>query len=298
MTGREASAPLGGGQRSGTEIEIPAERLPAGFIDALAAPSSEPVTPVASATVVLLRRGRDGPETLLLRRSRVMGFVPGAYVFPGGRVDPEDAAKDLCRRWFRLTEREARERLGMSVDAAPPALAYFGAAVREAIEETGLAPGVVLEGGCTSAAEGDRKGTAMAEAREALLGGRASLSQVLEGLGARLDGAAIEYIAHWVTPRAEPRRYDTRFFAARVPEASVASHDEREMTNLLWLTPKEALRRHKAGRLPMIFPTIRTLEDLVDFETVDAVFDYYREREITRVQPEIVRTETGVALRL
>ena len=99
----------------------------------------------------------------------------------------------------------------------------------------------------------------------------------LDGLGARLDGTAIEYIAHWITPEAEPRRYDTRFFAAIVPPKSEPSPDPREMTDAVWLAPAEALARHEAGRLPMIFPTIRTLEGLSTFDTPDAVLSHYRD---------------------
>jgi len=163
--------------------------------------------------------------------------------------------------------------------------------LREAIEETGLLPGVV-------AAKGPPGGEVVREAREALLGGGASFAAVLGKLGARLDGGAVEYIAHWVTPEVEPRRYDTRFFAARVPTGSMAVYDAREMTDAVWLTPRAALDRHRRGGLPMIFPTIRTLEDLCDFATVEDLLAHYRPRAIERVQPTIVRTATGVRLRV
>jgi len=133
---------------------------------------------------------------------------------------------------------------------------------------------------------------------EALLGGGVPFARVLRGLNARLDGTAVEYIAHWVTPLVEPRRYDTRFFAARVAPGANAVHDEREMTGTVWLTPRAALERHRRGDLPMIFPTIRTLEDLSDFATVGELLAHYRSRAIPRVRPDIVRTATGVALRV
>lgn len=114
----------------------------------------------------------------------------------------------------------------------------------------------------------------------------------------RLDGTAVEYIAHWVTPEIEPRRYDTRFFAAKVdPEARV-SIDEREMTSAVWLTPGTALDRYEAGELPMVFPTIRTLEDLAAFGSVDSVLEHYADRNIPMILPELVKTPTGVGLRI
>ena len=272
-----------------SDYEIPAERLPEGFVETLTRSPEEAVVAKPAATVVLVREGRDGPEVLLLRRNRATGFVPGAWVFPGGRVDAADGEDALADRWDGLTREGAAGRLGLGADARPAAIAYYGAAVREAVEETGLWPGVVGGGGTDGA---------LGRAREALLGGGVPFSQVLEALSARLDGTAIEYIAHWVTPVAEPRRYDTRFFAARVPPGATAAHDEREMTGAAWLTPRAALARHRAGNLPMIFPTIRTLEDLCDFATVEDLLAHYRGREIPRVQPEIVRTATGVALRV
>ena len=315
----------GAGRRAGDapgradppDYEIPEERLPPGFVETVTKVPEVVAVPVPAATVVLVREGAvgpeggsrresaAGPEALLLRRNRATGFVPGAYVFPGGRVDAADGEDALARCWDGLTRDGAERRLGLGPDADPPAIAYYGAAVREAVEETGLLPGVVAVrgagggGGAEGGAEGgELSGKAVRDAREALLGEGVPFARVLRRLGARLDGAAVEYIAHWVTPVVEPRRYDTRFFAARVPRGAAVMYDEREMTDAVWLTPHAALARHRDGRLPMIFPTIRTLEDLCDFETVDELLAYYRSRVITRVQPEIVRTATGVALRV
>ncbi len=267
------------------------ERLPPGFVETLGNAPETPAVPIPSATVVVMREGRAGPEVLLLRRNRATGFVPGAYVFPGGRVDAADGQDALTRCWDGLTHESATARLGLAPDADPPAIAYYGAALREAIEETGLLPGVV-------AAKGSLGDDVVGEAREALLGGGASFAAVLDTLAARLDGTAIEYIAHWVTPAIEPRRYDTRFFAARVPAGSRAVYDRREMTDAVWLTPRAALDRHAHGRLPMIFPTIRTLEDLCDFASVEDLLAHYRARAIKRVQPTIERTATGVRLQV
>ena len=303
--GWPGSTPQGG--EPPPDYEIPEERLPEGFVDTVLEVPRVPAVPKASATVVVVREGeraaggtagsraargadkadvQGGPEVLLLRRNRATGFVPGAWVFPGGRVDAADGEAAMAERWVGLTPEGAAGRLGLGMDADPPAIAYYGAAVREAFEETGL-----LVAGADAMAD-------LHAAREALLGRGVPLARVLQGLGARLDGTAIEYIAHWVTPVAEPRRYDTRFFAARVPAGAVAVHDEREMTGSVWLTPRAALERHRAGDLPMIFPTIRTLEDLCDFSTVGGLLAHYRGRAIPRVQPEIVRTATGVALRV
>ena len=294
----------GDSRKSQSDYQIPAERLPEGFLETLTRAPDVPAVAWPAATVVLTREGVAGPEVLLLRRNRATGFVPGAWVFPGGRVDAADGEDALADCWDGLTREGAAGRLGLAPDAQPPAIAYYGAAVREAVEETGLLPGVVMGGGAgdrvAAGAEGGGGGVGgvVGRAREALLGGGVPFAQVLKALDARLDGASVEYIAHWVTPLVEPRRYDTRFFAARVPSGASAVYDEREMTGAVWLTPRAALERHRRGRLPMIFPTIRTLEDLCDFATVEALLAYYRGRAIPRVQPEIVRTAKGVSLRV
>lgn len=270
--------------------EIPEDRLPQGFRDTLAAPPDPPVAPRPAATVVLMRDRGGPPEVLLLKRNRATGFVPGAYVFPGGRVDTADGGDAISRRWQGLDEARARERLAMPGESEPPAIAYFTAAVREAFEETGL----LVSTGTAPAAPDD----ALGPERDDLLEGRASFSELLERWSATLDGTRIEYIAHWVTPLVEPRRYDTRFFAALVAPDARATIDAREMTAAEWLTPGDALDRHRAGTLPMIFPTIRTLEDLSPFDSAEALFAHYRTQRIPMLMPEIVRTSSGVALRL
>ena len=295
-------------RKSQSDYQIPAERLPEGFLETLTRSPDVPAVAWPAATVVLVREGVGGPEVLLLRRNRATGFVPGAWVFPGGRVDAADGEDALADCWDGLTREGAAGRLGLAPDAQPPAIAYYGAALREAVEETGLWPGVVMRGGVGVATGAERGGGAVGEggvvggvvgrAREALLSGGVPFAKVLQALDARLEGAAVEYIAHWVTPLVEPRRYDTRFFAARVSPGASAVYDEREMTGAVWLTPRAALERHRRGQLPMIFPTIRTLEDLCDFATVEELLAYYRGRAIPRVQPEIVRTATGVSLRV
>lgn len=208
---------------------------------------------------------RDGPrglEVLLLRRNHRAGFVPGAYVFPGGRVDPADAAPEAIRRMVGLTPERAAERLDLPI-GDPPAIAYYVAAVREALEETGI-----LVGSTSAPAPGARE---LARAREALLEDRITFGEALADLGARVAGDTLEYLAHWITPVREPRRYDTRFFAARVPVSAEAVIDPREMTEALWLSPAEGVRGAEAGRLPMILPTVRTLEQLATFDSTDRV---------------------------
>jgi 8-oxo-dGTP pyrophosphatase MutT (NUDIX family) len=284
---------------AGSDHEIPYERLPPDFARRLDA-APEPVVPRPAATVVVLREGEGGgSEVLLLRRSRSAGFVPGAYVFPGGRVDPADACPELLDRLLDRDPDTWEARLGAAPeereaeDSGIPGAAYLTAALRETFEETGLLVARTGAGGFAPSASEDEE---VARLRTRLLADEISFAVVLETLGLRLDDAAVEYIAHWITPRAEPRRYDTRFFAVRVPREVPVSPWEEEVVAHLWLTPDEALDRWREGRLPMIFPTVRTLEDLQGLGGPDAVLAHFRSREIPTILPRLVRTPTGVGI--
>ena len=245
-----------------------------------------------AATLVLLRDAAASPEVLLLRRSRATRFAPGFYVFPGGRVDPSDGDGALARLWDGLDPAAARARLGLGPGATPSALAYYGAAVREAFEETGVAACAVAEGGRAkggsagaSVADRSARPCPVAAARKSLLDGGESLARVLRRLRLRLDGSALEYVAHWVTPASSPRRYDTRFFATAVPFDTHIVEDQREVVEAVWLSPRDALARYRDGALPLMRPTRRTLEDFRAFPSVDALLSAYRGRAVPRIEP-------------
>ncbi len=272
------------------DFVIPFDRLPDRFAESIRHPPQVPTAARPAATIVLMRDSGRGPEILLLRRARNSGFVPGAYVFPGGRVDASDADEHTVQHLDGLEAAAAAERLELP-DGDPPALAYYLAAVREAFEETGILVGTRLDGSAAPTAAADPDADAM---RVKLLDDDMSFAAVLDRVGCRLDGAAVEYLAHWITPKPEPRRYDTRFFGARVPAEAEAIIDPREMTDAVWMTAAEALERFHAGTLPMVFPTILTLQDLLPFATVDDVLADLRGRKIPTILPRLVVTPTGI----
>jgi 8-oxo-dGTP pyrophosphatase MutT (NUDIX family) len=260
---------------------IPEDRLPPGFARTLENPPDPPAEPRPAATVVLLRDGKGGPEVLLLQRHRSSGFVPGAYVFPGGRVDAADADARLVAR--------AR---GLAASPEPPA-PYWFAAVREVFEETG----VLLARDAAGRPAPDAAGEPRLERwRARLMDDEATLLDLLEAEGLEAELHDVVYCAHWVTPVAEPRRYDTRFFLAAMPPGREERLDPREMTHALWLSPEDALRRFRDGRLPMVFPTIRTLESLDAHESVEAALDAFRGRPVATVLPRLVRTAEGISI--
>ena len=273
---------------------IPFEDLPDRFIKSLEHPSHPPVPAKPAATIALLRDSPSRMEILLLRRDRSASFVPGAYVFPGGRVDRADWMKKTLARVDGLTPETAADRLGLA-DTNPPAIAYYVAALREAFEETGILIGVGPNSEAPPTAAEDANIEVL---RNGLMEGHVSFTEALEQLSCRIDGSSIEYLAHWITPEREPRRFDTRFFAARVQADAEPMFDTREMTDAVWVTPQDALSRNQAGTLPMIFPTISTLQQLADYATAEDALREIGNASIPTVLPRLIITEKGVSLNI
>ena len=259
---------------------IPAERLPPGFADKVEQPHQHVADPKPAATVVLLRDHQDEMQVLLLKRHRSAGFVPGAYVFPGGRIDESDADARLVAN----CEVPAR--------GAVPAHYWFGA-VREVFEETGVLLARTNDGEWAPDTTEDE---AVETWRLALMNDETSLAQIVVDENLRVVLDDVVYFAHWITPDAEPRRYDTRFFAARLPRDRNIKPDEREMVDAIWITATDALERFQNGELPMVFPTVRTLQDLTEFHSVDAALSALRLKDVEPVQPRLVRAEGGVGI--
>ncbi|RYF42593.1 MAG: MBL fold metallo-hydrolase [Comamonadaceae bacterium] len=205
----------------------------------------EPATPRPAATVLLLRDSAQGLELLMTRRSPTASFAPGAYVFPGGGIDAADTqAHGIAAR--RATQSDLH-------------LTQAIAAIRESFEELG----VLL------ARHADGRG---ADAQDiAALDRRQPFAAQCQAGGLTLAADQVYVLAHWITDRDLPRRFDVPFLVARMPEGQQPVADEAEQFEPVWVRPTDALERHKAGSFFMIFPTIRTLERLQKFVTVDAV---------------------------
>src|SRR5690606_24912135 len=104
------------------------------------------------------------------------------------------------------------------------------------------------------------------------------------------------YCSHWITPVAEPKRYDTRFFLAGLPAGTTATIDEREMSDAVWVTAAEALHRFRNGSLPMVFPTVKTIQLLEPYATVDDMLAAFRGSDVPPVLPRLVRTDDGIGI--
>jgi len=220
-------------------------------------PFREPVATRPAATVLLLRDaaagGAGGIEVLMTRRSATASFAPGAYVFPGGGIDALDAAPG--------THAAADRRPAQSDLHLTQAIA----AIRESFEELG----VLL----ARHADGPRQGQ-MADAQDiAAIDRHQPFVAQCTARGLRLAADSVFLLAHWITDRDLPRRFDVPFLVARMPEGQEPVADEAEQFEPVWVRPADALARHEAGQFFMIFPTIRTLQRLAGFGSTQAVFD-------------------------
>ena len=273
-------------------LVVPFKQLPPGYARSLGPPPDPPVRPKPAATLALLREGRAGLEVLLLKRGNRTRFIPGAFVFPGGRVDEEDASPDLHALMENLSPGEADTRLGIS-GSHPPGLAYWAAAFRETFEETGILLGAAGGGYRSVPME---PGTANGRLRISLHRGEMSFRAVLEAMGTTVGGGRAAYIGHWVTPVQERYRYDTRFFGTEIPAECPVHPDGTELVQALWITPAEASIRNREGSLPMVFPTIKTLEALEPFPTPREALDALGKMKIPRLLPRVEETRDGIRM--
>ena len=205
----------------------------------------------------------------MIRRQKSMRFLGGYYAFPGGRVDPEDAAPGIAARCRGLNAALA-ERL-LASENGVPALAFWVAAARELLEETGVLAACDSSG--VAVASGGPAAAARIETlRAAHMAKQASFADLLASEGWYLDLAPFRYLSHFVTPPASPIRYTARFFLAPVPAGQSPRLFHEEASESLWVEPVQGFRRHESGEWSMAEPADCGLRYLSQFDTLDEVW--------------------------
>lgn len=236
------------------------------------APSGEfdpKAVPIRNAATVMLVRDSatgDGLEVFMLRRTLSAVFASGMYVFPGGRLDDIDSGVEMEVVCDGLGDARASELLKVPAGG----LAYWVAAIRECFEEAGVLLARSIDTGEVVRFDDPKVAARFAAARAGIYDSSLNLVQLCEAEGLRLTTDAIHYTAHWVTPIGERRRFDTRFFLARAPQAQEPLHDDGETIASLWTSPADALAREQSGELLMLPPTISCLQFLAEYATADA----------------------------
>ncbi len=258
----------------------------------------EEVEPVPSSTILLVRDRADTGllEVLMLERHLDADFAGGALVFPGGKVAEQDRDLDPSR-WQGPDLASWCDPLG--VEDEHDALGLLVAAVRETFEEVGVLLAVRDDGSPVEADELNAPGFRQMRERLASRGDATDWRAWLEQESLVLDLDALALWSWWLTPRGRHRRFDTRFFVARAPEGQTAQHDAVEATDVVWLTPQQALESQGRGERTIIFPTRRNLAALAEHRTAGAAFAAARAGRIDRRQilPEVVRVDGEVMVR-
>ena len=256
---------------------------------ALPADHREIPPPRASATVMLLREGSGAAvEVFVLRRAAGMAFAAGMLAFPGGGVDRRDA--DPGVPWAGPTPAEWAQQLRLDQGAARELVV---AAAREVFEECG----VLLAGPGEEEIVTDLTDASWGRERERLLDRTQSFGEMVTRLGLVLRTDLLSLRGHWTTPECEPRRYDTRFFAARMPDGQVADDASTEAEVASWRTPAEILAAREAGRDVLLPPTQVMVEELARID--DGALDRWLQRpaEVAQVLPFPVETGDGLMMR-
>jgi len=231
---------------------------------ALVASSPPPEKPVRSAsTVLVLRPAPDGFEVLTVRRARAAAFMGDARVFPGGALDEIDqsAAARAAIRW----------------EGDPEELPWRAAALRELVEEAGIA--ITDPGALGGFGEG------------------AALYAGVTAAGGVLDADRLVYVSNWITPYARgltSHRFDTRFYAVEVPVGVESVTDDREVFDPVWVAPRRALDLADRGEWILEFPTLRHITMLEGFAEPSDVLDHFRDKTgIDRIEPRVVFHDDG-----
>lgn len=236
------------------------------------------VTPKDAATIVLVRdREASGIEVFCVERNKASRFMGGAIVFPGGKLD----ASDVVDEWTPLaTPPRVPSRSSVPFTANEAHFRSLAiAAARETLEEAAMLH--VSDGSVTQ--------DELVALRKDLAQAPDSLRSFLAKKRLRLDLAALHPFARWITPTAEARRFDARFFVAIAPPGQVGAHDEHETMSSFWASPEEAMRRFDAGEVQLMPPTHRTFLVLADCASTKDVLALAASSCLDPIQPTLVK---------
>ncbi len=235
----------------------------------------------AAATILIVRDGGDGLEVLMVERHANIGFAGGALVWPGGKIDPADYDNGWLAAATDLAQYEADERA-----------ARVGA-VREAYEECGLL--LATRDGHPVGSHAD----SLTSMRQRVDQDASLFQPLVRGHGLTLCTHDLHPFARWIPPPALHKRFDTRFYLARMPKGQAPMQDGTEAVDVIWIRPQDALDQLAAGTRKIIFPTARNLELLALSNNVEAAFTDLAARPQGIVQPVIedgvlrIRTDLG-----
>jgi len=249
--------------------------------------------PRLAATVMLARAAAPGFELYMTRRSERSSFAADAFVFPGGTVEPQDYSEHIAARTLGLEAQRMAAEFRATVPAELPsevepidsrdAAALLNAALREAFEEAGILPARTRAGDAVEAPA--MHAADVQTARAAIVSGGLTFAEFLERHDWFADARSLTFFSHWITPPSEPRRFNTHFFLAPAPPGQAGLADAVETHEGRWIAPRAALERYRAGQFRLVYPTIKHLERLASFESLDDALAFARAKPVLTILP-------------
>jgi len=235
--------------------------------------AAAPVEPRPAASVIIVRAASPGApepiEVYMIRRQRSMKFLGGFYAFPGGKVDPGDAAPGILAGCNGLDAADAAACFP-AFGAFPP-LAFWVTAVRELLEESGVL--LACDGGGRVVDPREPGLGARADAvRQALVTDAADFGTLLTTEGWRCDLRPLRYLSHFVTPATSPIRFSARFFLCRLPAGQEPRLYTEETSEGFWIHPGDGYRRFLAKEMAMAEPAEYGLAYIAQFRSVDELW--------------------------
>lgn len=262
-------------------------------------PSTRPIKPVDSSTVIMVRDQEEDQFQLFLgRRHRETSFMGGAYVFPGGRLDPSDCSSAIVP--FLKTDfiPTVQQKLGETKLDEARIRGLLVCALRELFEEAGVLL-AYTESGELLKTKKEESATSFEFYRRLLFQEKISLLELAkkEKIVYALD--QLIPFTHWITPEmGNSKRFNTRFFLSEMPAEQHAYHDGTELTESFWITPNHVLELQKAGEILLMPPTLGTIEELQPFTTVKQLLEKARGKHIYPILPQAFQTPSGPGFKL
>lgn len=244
---------------------------------AMAETRKMPAVPEPAASVVLIRDGavrQNGSrlEVLMTKRHGSMEVAGGALVFPGGKVDDADSMPEICRGLAR--SEDFRFRI---------------CAIREAFEETGV---VLAEDAAGAGVPPELQDRLVAHIHEVDAPGL--FCALLRDQGLEPAFERLLPLTHWITPAIRPRRFDTRFYLAAMPDGQRIVHDGAETVEAFWAAPEDVIERYAHDIAVLMFPTRMTLGMLAGAESVAEAMERIARRKVVPIEPRLEKREDGI----
>ncbi len=240
-------------------------------------PTRDQVPARPAATVVILRDAGEGIEAFMVVRHHAIDFAAGALVFPGGKVDPDDADEG----WGVLAP----------ISATPPMRPGYVAAARESFEEAGLM--LARRQGARDLLSAVETHELVDRHRANLIAGKVSFLDIVRRERLTLATDLMVPFAHWITPEGVPKRFDTHFLLVAAPVNQLGAHDGSEAIEGLWIRPQQALAAAEAGARTLVFATQMNLTKLAHYATVADAIAAARASPVVTVTPQVERLPGG-----